>query len=486
VDLPMPYDLVRPFVIPVLLREPDRFNIFLALPVAMLAAYGAGQLQSNKTSDRRLAACAMPALAALILLEYLSVPMPIQPARVSPVFDELAAEPGEFAILNVPVDPYKSKPYMQAQTVHGRPILQGHSSRYPAGAFEYLENQPWLSSMMKFDQVPPLQGDVSRQLAELAEVGIRYMVLHKQQIEPGAMDKWRRYLAMDPWYEDDTVLVYRTELQAGRDFSLEAESAPGIGIIGSQLSTNCLNPESPLAVEIAWGTSTFVGQEYEVQMALSRSEEQPRQLHRFPIADRPIMEWGENAIVLGYYEWPIPADFEAGPYQLSATLLDDGHKDGPSTVLGEVVVQDQLCAYGLPSGAQASNATFGHKMRLLGYELVQGKEAVAVTLYWRGERRMLADYKVFVHIFDPATGVPVAQNDAMPRNWRYPTSLWGLDELIDDPITISTDGVAVGQYGVAIGVYDPVSGERLQVIDGAGQPVSDSRLVLPLILSFPQ
>ena len=106
----------------------------------------------------------------------------LQPARLSDAYVHLAGEQGEFALLNVPVDPYQSKPYMFAQVTHGRPILQGHSSRYPAGTFDYLDAQPWLREMRKYSDIPPKREDVGRQLAALAEEGIRYMIVHKRGV----------------------------------------------------------------------------------------------------------------------------------------------------------------------------------------------------------------------------------------------------------------------------------------------------------------
>jgi hypothetical protein len=92
---------------------------------------------------------------------------------------------------------------------------------------------------------------------------------------------------------------------------------------------------------------------------------------------------------------------------------------------------------------------------------------------------METDYKIFVHVFDPATRVPVAQDDAMPRRWAYPTTFWGSGEVVDDLIPISLRGVPAGTYGVAVGVYDPATMERLPVTGGAGQLQPDGRLVLP-------
>ena len=60
-----------------------------------------------------------------------------------------------------------------------------------------------------------------------------------------------------------------------------------------------------------------------------------------------------------------------------------------------------------------------------------------------------------------------------------PTSFWWPGEVISDVITISLVDVPAGEYGLAVGVYDAATGERLVVVDGAGQVVADGRLLLP-------
>jgi hypothetical protein len=118
-------------------------------------------------------------------------------------------------------------------------------------------------------------------------------------------------------------------------------------------------------------------------------------------------------------------------------------------------------------------------MRLLGYQLHHEGDELAITLYWRAEHCMDTDYKVFVHVFDPATQIPVAQDDAMPLRWRYPTSLWAAGEVIEDTVPISLTEAPAGNYGLAVGVYDPGNMERLEVIDRAGELQPDRRLTLP-------
>jgi hypothetical protein len=117
-------------------------------------------------------------------------------------------------------------------------------------------------------------------------------------------------------------------------------------------------------------------------------------------------------------------------------------------------------------------------MRLLGYRLDRQADEAVLTLLWRSERRMLTDYKVFVHIFDLGTGIPVAQDDSMPLRWTYPTTYWRPGEVMTDVISIPVEQVAPGTYGLAVGAYDPASGERLPVYDRSEQVQPDGRLVL--------
>ena len=147
----------------------------------------------------------------------------------------------------------------------------------------------------------------------------------------------------------------------------------------------------------------------------------------------------------------------------SAQAAQQTHRQSPTAV---------------PPGAVSVSALFGDAMRLLGYHLDQTGDSLALGLHWRSEHRMDVDYKVFVHVFDPATGTPVAQDDSMPLRWRYPTTFWGPAEVVSDTITISLKEAPPGTYGVAVGAYNPMNMERLPVVNGAGQPQPDGRLVL--------
>ena len=143
-----------------------------------------------------------------------------------------------------------------------------------------------------------------------------------------------------------------------------------------------------------------------------------------------------------------------------------------------VTVQPQVCNLATEPQATDVNALFGDDLHLSEYELRRNGRYLEIALYWRSQRRMDVDYKVFVHVFDPTTNVPVAQDDAMPHRWAHPTTLWWPGEMVKDRIPIYLEGVPPGTYGIAIGVYDPSTGERLTVVDSQGQSTDDGRLVL--------
>jgi hypothetical protein len=122
--------------------------------------------------------------------------------------------------------------------------------------------------------------------------------------------------------------------------------------------------------------------------------------------------------------------------------------------------------------------TFGEEVLLLGYDLAREGEELRLELHWQALQQMKADYKVFVHLFDPATETIVTQHDAMPRESRYPTSRWAKGEVVSDSIILALAEVPPGRYRLAVGVYDPATMDRLSAVDADGRPVRDDRVVL--------
>jgi hypothetical protein len=94
---------------------------------------------------------------------------------------------------------------------------------------------------------------------------------------------------------------------------------------------------------------------------------------------------------------------------------------------------------------------------------------VTLVLWWQAATAPTHDYKRFVHLYDPATENIVAQDDAMPRAWAYPTTWWAAGEVVSETVALDVTTVPPGEYRLGIGWYDPATLDRLPATDAGGQ-----------------
>ncbi len=275
-EIPTLYKLLEPLFVLRLLRLPERFVITLALPLAILATYGIVTLlarygdESSKPNWLRYGLAA--GLGLLILFDMASGPKPLQQATVKPIFEQLATEEGNFAVLSLPIDEVQAKVQMFDQTVHGRPLLHGHLSRLPEGVYQFIDDNPWLRILRQIDEMPPWLVDVSGQLAILNDENIRYIIIYKEQVGSERVAHWQRYLSMMPIYEDDRLAVYRTEPIAGIDFMIQEELFGGAGPVSTIVTGDCFQPDQPLEVDVLWGTTEALEGYYQALLTLSASD----------------------------------------------------------------------------------------------------------------------------------------------------------------------------------------------------------------------
>ncbi len=484
-NVPMPYNLAARLYVVRLLRVPDRFNMFLALPVAMLAAYGFTDILRRtqiRTQGRRRSLILVCLLSGVVLFEYTPAPVSLRHPHQSEFYHQLADESDEFAVLNLPISAVASKRYMFAQITHRHPIVQGKTPRFPEGAFNYLNSHPWLQALDEYGTMPPAHDDAGRQLASLAQDDVRYILLHKDITSPLLrMPHWRHYFLFSPRFEDDNIVVYATAPQAGRDFTLLHELAPGIGPVRIITPTHCLRPGQPLWVEVGWGTQSSPGQDLSVRLALEAGDGTVGAQEIQPLsANWPTREWPANAVAWGDYVVQVPPSSPDGHYTTTLALTDQAAQVlGPSVPVGQVVVTNDACIFPIPEDAVNLNVLFGRELRLLGYQLARDEAQLTLTLHWRAERLMDVDYKIYVHVFDPDTGFRPIQDDAMPLRWNFPTTYWRQGDIVSDPIPLPLTVAPPGVYRIAVGAYDPDTGKRLPVIDRAGELQPDDQLVLP-------
>ena len=195
INVPLPFILMHYLPVVNANRVPNRFAVVLMLALAVLAGFGAfwllGRLANSRwQAARRLLVPCCLLLAALLLFDHWSAPLPLTDARVPPVYEQIAADPGDFAILQLPmglrnsfgVQGAESTQTQYYQTVHHKRLLSGNISRNPPFKFDYFRQVPILDSLISIETYHPVDGD--RRAADRASApgfvrfyDIRYVVV---------------------------------------------------------------------------------------------------------------------------------------------------------------------------------------------------------------------------------------------------------------------------------------------------------------------
>ena len=221
VTVPLPYILLHylPFVKG--FRAPNRFSLVLLQALAVLAGYGDAWLlvkvvgcqgvrrgvcgRSKVTVDDADSRCALAVLlAGAVLFEHLAVPMPLTDSRVPAPYRELAQQPGDLTLMQLPMGWRNGFGVFGAedtrvewyQSVHGKPILSGNTSRNPAFKFEYFERLPLLQAITGLEKYqPPDEATDQAARASAAELmalwNVRYLAVNPPVPE--------RYPYVDTW-----------------------------------------------------------------------------------------------------------------------------------------------------------------------------------------------------------------------------------------------------------------------------------------------
>jgi len=245
-----------------------------------------------------------------------------------------------------------------------------------------------------------------------------------------------------------------------------------------------------MAVKLSWSAARPVAANYGISLRLFDGDGQLRVSRDTQpgYGFLPTSLWRPGELVTDQYVLALPEDLPPGDgYHLEvllypvATLEPVGHaRVGDFTLPLETPFEAHQPprTFSLPSLPHPLGVDFGGEVRLAGYDLEQGDDALRLTLWWQALRAPQADYTVFVHLFDSATEALVAQSDAQPRGGMAPTSWWAAGEVVSETVTLPLEGVPQGTYQLAVGLYDQAL-TRLQAIGSDEQRLPDDRVILP-------
>jgi hypothetical protein len=249
------------------------------------------------------------------------------------------------------------------------------------------------------------------------------------------------------------------------------------------LSGSITGPEMPADLEATW---RFVAED---GFTLSETT-------RPPAAGTRTSLWPRHTWVKSAYHLDMPARMDAGSYSLELTLDEQGAAPVACGSVGTVIVRSRVRSFAIPEPPHSQPASFGTSLLLLGYDVEMDRPAgrlftrampdhLMVTFWWQAHSAPDRDYKRFVHLYNPTTEALVAQDDAMPVNWTYPTSWWVSQEVISETVTLDLTGIEPGSYRLAVGWYDPETLERLPATAVPDAALRDNRLTLDLPITLP-
>lgn len=217
--------------------------------------------------------------------------------------------------------------------------------------------------------------------------------------------------------------------------------------------------------------------------------------------------WPAGTSGITTFEIDIDPETPTGAYWLRVAVYDrnkrdisnlpvfdtNGNQAGNHLRLGPIKVHGQTEAH-LHAGPASSPpkldnqllVRFEDQIDLQGYSLGSDRllpgESLDLTLFWSPRGRPKRDYTVFIHLLDPE-GQLQGQTDSAPTSGKYPASVWDAGEFIADAHTIALPAeLPAGEYSFAIGLYDPLTGQRLPILDETGQPSGDHVTIPGLIV----
>ncbi len=108
-----------------------------------------------------------------------------------------------------------------------------------------------------------------------------------------------------------------------------------------------------------------------------------------------------------------------------------------------------------------------------------------LTLVWHTDAPVGANYTVFTHLAGP-DGALYGQWDNPPGRGTWPTTQWLPGEQIFDSYQIPVqENAPPGEYRLFVGMYNSATGERLPVLDEAGNPIADHAVLsIPLVVEY--
>lgn len=347
---------------------------------------------------------------------------------------------------------------------NGRPSEQwllGQAGYGPIVTYHLLDIPPG---------TPPLTYDIGVQLYEPDGEAIRVLELRDEQGALQGQEALLRHV--------QTARGIVTDMRANTELPVPLLPEPvtiadGLDLLGASSPAGEMAAGQALAVELLWqGVGKLA--DLRTEIVLSQDGQVLVSNAEAPANGRyPTDQWQSGELVWERRVLTIPPE-TVGPVAIRLRLNDR------DLLLGdvEIVAQERLLT--LPPGLERVDAPFGEIARLVGFKSVPALYAdqpLVLTLAWEAMGKSDGEsYVVFTHLVAP-DGRIIAQHDGVPAQGTRPTSGWVAGEyVIDEHALTFRDPAYAGPAEIYVGLYDPQSGARLLLPDGADTFVLPGRI----------
>ena len=170
----------------------------------------------------------------------------------------------------------------------------------------------------------------------------------------------------------------------------------------------------------------------------------------FPL--HPAENWTNGQLIRESLEVIIPDSIANGEYSL--------HIGFPNSIdinLGTLTVAGFARNFSPPDIETVQISWLGDGIRLYGYDVQVDDTQAEVRLVWQATAQPSQSYKVFVHLLD-AERVLIQQQDQLPMQNQYPTTLWQAGEYVEDVYRFD---LTQPIHEIIVGMYSLETGQRL-------------------------
>jgi hypothetical protein len=370
-----------------------------------------------------------------------------------------------------------------------------------AGLLGYLADRPALA-LPDTTQPSVLLAAIDRMRPDYC-VTQNSLVWHGVRSQPWFQGRYRPAFQLVSSYDSGAPLTTfrysHSPFDAGETVTATARFTPDteewIELTGFRLDSQRLTSAEPIHLTLVWRAATAIHRPLFLVVRLidAVTGKVWAQTENLTPGGFATQFWNADMEFADRYSLVPPADLPPGDYVLDVAFYqrDDDTLpilagDAGGVLRREPIIVTQtfrpptVSTHPLTPD-HSMQLTIGNGIELVGYDAPDRSapgNTLRVALYWRALQSIPTDYKVFVHLLAPDDQL-LAQDDAVPAGWTYPTTRWQTGEYIRDEHVLTIDrSAARGDYVLSIGLYDSATGERAVMRDAAGNEIPEGRLVL--------